>query len=346
MPRVTLKDVAAMAGVSYQTVSKVLNKQAQVAPETEMRIKEAVIALNYKPNFSARNLRTQASKLIGYGWTQTPNKYSHPVLDRFLHSTAYAAEAHGYHLLTFVVGPGENKGLPAYMELYERQQVDGFILADTIQDDPRIEALIDKNIPFVSFGRAHEAWDFCWVDVDGRYGIEITVAHLLEQGHRRIGCITWPEGSQTGQHREEGYINGLHREGIIFEPAWIQRGAESAENGARGISRLLELPREIRPTAVVCVSDLIAIGAMGAVAAAGLEVGRDIAVTGFDDVPMAEFLHPPLTTVRQPIPAVGRLIIEMLLPQINGAPLPRKTVLLKPELVIRKSSLQSGATAG
>lgn len=337
MSRVTLKDVAARAGVSYQTVSKVLNKQAQVAPETEQRIWNAVAALGYRPNISARNLRTQATNLIGYGWSHTPGSYSHPVLDRFLHSVAYAAEARGYHLLTFLVPDDEHSDLSPYMELFARRQVDGFILANTIQNDPRIATLIEHQIPFASFGRANDGWDFCWVDVDGRHGIKLAMEHLLSRGHRRIGFISWPEGSQSGYHREQGYLSYLEEAGIIFVPEWLRRGSDSAQTGAYGFAGLMSLPAARRPTAVVCVSDLIAVGAMNAAAAAGLEPGHDVAITGFDDVPMAQFLHPALTTVRQPIPEAGEILIEMLLAQLNGMPMPSKSVLLRPELVVRES---------
>jgi DNA-binding LacI/PurR family transcriptional regulator len=338
MSNVTLKDVAQKAGVSYQTVSKVLNSRGQVTPETEARIHQAVRELNYKPNVSARNLRTQASRLIGYGWYSNPETLSHPVLDRFLHSAAYAAEKEGYHLLTFVVGEdGQNDTTP-YTELYARRQVDGFVLANTVEDDPRIAFLMAQGIPFVSFGQANAAWAFNWVDVDGRCGIKLAAQHLTAQGHQRIGFITWPEGSQSGRHREEGYLAGLQQAGISFNPAWIRRGTDSAETGASGLKRLLQLPESERPTAVICVSDLIAIGAMNAAAAAGLQVGRDLAITGFDDVPMAEFLHPPLTTVRQPIGEVGQLLIDMLLPQIEGEPEAPRGVLLDPDLIVRASS--------
>jgi DNA-binding LacI/PurR family transcriptional regulator len=335
--RVTLKDVAAKAGVSYQTVSKVLNQQAQVTPETEARIWTAVSELNYQPNISARNLRTQASKLIGYGWSHPPGRSTHPVLDRFLHSAAHAAESYGYHLLTFVLGDDLNANLSAYNDLHARRQVDGFILANTVQDDPRIARLIEQQIPFVSFGQANDSWEFCWVDVDGRYGIELTVNHLLQRGHRRIAFITWPEGSQSGYHREQGYLYSLQEAGVIPNPAWIRRGQDMAQTGAEGLNELWALPEADRPTAVVCISDLIAIGAMNAAAAAGLAVGQDVAITGFDDVPMAEFLHPPLTTVRQPIAEAGQRIIDLLLAQINGEAFTCAGTLLRPELVVRES---------
>lgn len=338
MGRVTLKDVAAQAGVSYQTVSKVINKQGSIASETEARIWQAVEALNYKPNISARNLRTQSSNLIGYAWQEAIDNNPRPVVDQFFYYAVLKFEEQGYHLLTFLVGADEEPDVTPYQDLYGRGQVEGFILADTIQDDARIAYLIEQGIPFATFGQANDSWDFCWVDVDGRHGLSIVVDHLVQQGHRRIALLSWPAGSKAGGQREEGYENGLRAAGIEIDPEWIIRGHNSVQTGAMGLARLMALPPARRPTAVACVSDQIAIGAINAATAGGLAIGRDVAVTGYDDIPMAEFLHPPLTSVRQPIPEVGQYMVELLLEQINGEPVAQKGILLKPELVVRASS--------
>lgn len=338
MSRVTLKDVAAKAGVSYQTVSKVLNGQVQVAGDTESRIWQAVTDLDYRSNVSARNLRTQASNLIGHALPEDVEQAYHPILVEFMISTANAAEHMEYHLLSFVTGPNDFYGTRAYQQLYARNQVAGFILSNTTQNDPRIPYLMERGIPFCSFGRANDSWDFCWVDVDGQNGIAQATQHLLDQGHTGIGFVTWPEGSQTGWHREQGYLTTLQEAGLEVDSQWIIRGDNSAQAGAAGLNRLLALPEARRPTAVVCVSDLMAIGTMNAAAAAGLMVGRDIAITGFDNIPMAEYLHTPLTSVRQPIHEIGTHVVDLLTRQIQGEPINTKTILLKPELVVRASS--------
>ena len=164
------------------------------------------------------------------------------------------------------------------------------------------------------------------------------VAHLVAGGHRRIGLITWPEGSKAGSHREQGYADGLHAAGIAPDPVWLFRGENMVQTGAEGLAYLLALPHEQRPTAVACVSDLIAVGVMNAAAAAGLAVGHDLAVTGYDDSALAQFLHPPLTSVRQPIAAVGRHLVAQLLAQIRNEAPDVQGVLLEPELVVRQSS--------
>lgn len=336
--RPSMSDVARLAGVSQTTVSFILNDTPgnSIPQETRERVEAAIRTLDYRPNVSARNLRMQSSNLIGYGFEDPLGVTSHPILDRFLYSTILSMEASGFHLLTFIT---ENRtDTTTYLELYRRGQVAGFVLANTNDNDPRIAALMRERVPFASFGRSNDAWDFCWVDVDNINGLEQVVAHLVAAGHRRIGLITWPEGSKAGSHREQGYANGLAAAGIMADPAWLFRGENLPQTGAAGIAQLLRLPEDRRPTAVACISDLIATGAMNAVAAEALVVGQDIAITGYDDSTVAQFLHPPLTSVRQPITSVGQEMVRLLVAQIRREPLPNRHILLKPTLVIRPSS--------
>lgn len=333
-----MSDVAKLAGVSQTTVSFILNDTPgnAIPQDTRERVWAAVRELDYQPNVSARNLRTQSTNLIGYGFDNPQGVTAHPILDRFLHSAILSLEAAGYHLLTFITERRTDTAI--YRDLYHRGQVSGFVLANTIEDDPRIAYLMAENIPFASFGRAGDDWQFPWVDVDGVAGMEQVIAHLVSLGHRRIGLIAWPEGSQAGSHRERGYLNGLAAAGVGPRPSWLFRGENTLQTGAAGIGHFLSLPEATRPTAVACVSDLIAVGAMNAAAARGIVVGRDLAVTGYDDSDLAEFLQPPLTSVRQPITDVGREIVRLLLAQIRHEEDSGEGVLLRPRLVMRRSS--------
>lgn len=336
IPTVTIRDVARRAGVSIATVSYVLNQSAPVSEATRAKVLEAAAELGYRPSAIARGLRAQESRTIGYSWHRVPADRWHPILDRFLYSMAEAAEAQGYHILTFTQPSG--KLWQPYEELMLTGRVDGFILSETNRDDERIHHLLERGFPFVAFGRANEEWDFPYVDVDGEAGMRQAVEHLIALGHRRIGIIAWPAGSLVGDYRYQGYLNALTRAGIYPDPDWVVRSEHSEAAGRKAAHTLLSLPAHRRPTAIVAVSDLLAIGAMNALHEAGLQPGRDVSVIGFDDIPTAQYIRPPLTTLRQPIDEAGHLVVEMLLKIIRGEELVERKVLLSPALIVRESS--------
>ncbi len=335
--RVTLKQVAELAGVSYQTVSKVINGKASVSKETEERIWAAVRQLGYRPHLIARGLRSQRSQLIGYSWPPSPPSQPNPILDQFLQSMFQAAEQEGYHLLTFPHHEGEDQ-VNAYRELIDTARVDGFIISAVEMDDPRIAFLIERSFPFVAFGRANPDWDFPYVEVDGAAGMRQAVRYLLSLGHRNIFALAWPEQSRVGKDRLRGYLETMQKAGLQPATDWIARGEGAFEFGYAATDRWLRRAPSERPTAIVALNDVMAIGAMQAVRDHGLRVGMDVSVVGFDDYPLVEYLSPALTTVRQPIEEVGRRIVSMLVRILKGDPLEERHVLLEPELVVRASS--------
>jgi DNA-binding LacI/PurR family transcriptional regulator len=341
--RVTLKEVSQHAGVSFQTVSKVLNRQAKVSTETEKRIMDSVRALGYKPNLLARSLRSQRSYLIGYTWAPTPPGQLNTILDQFLHSMVQAAESASHHLLTFPYQKGD-KWVDGYRELIDTNRVDGFILSSIEFNDPRIPFLQEQNFPFVAFGRSSPDWDFPYVDIDGAAGIEMAVDHLTEQGHTRIAALVWPEISRVGQNREDGLRRGFQKRGIPLPEEWLARGEGTYEFGFQTTQRWLESPKQNWPTALVAFNDPMAIGAMHAIQGKGLSVGTDIAVTGFDDAPMVQYLMPALTSIRQPIWEVGQAVMTILLEILHSAEAEtgeyeNAHILLPPRLIVRSSSL-------
>jgi DNA-binding LacI/PurR family transcriptional regulator len=336
--RVTIKDVAERAGVSYQTVSKVLNKQAQVSAETEARIRQAVRVLGYHPDYRARNLRTQRSRMLGYSWAPFPPDQGNPIHEKFLQSMMDAAERAGYQVLPFPYRqPSEH--IAAYHELIKTGRVDGFVLSSVEFDDPRLAFLLEQQFPFVAFGRSNPNWDFPYVDVDNTAGIQMVMQHLLGLGHRRIAALTWPESSRVGRDRLDGYVGALRDAGIPVRDEFIARVEGHVASGYGETVRWLGRAPGERPTAVVAFSDPMAIGAMRAVQERGLRVGADMAVTGFDDAPLVQYLTPALTSVRQPIWEVGQQIIATLTALLDGAPPPETHVLLEPRLIVRESSV-------
>jgi len=334
--QITLKQVAAKAGVSYQTVSKVLNQKIQVSNETQKRIMGAVHELGYRPNQIARNMRAKRSFMIGYSWMQTtPDQVNH-ILDQFLTSMVREAEAAGYHLLPFPFREGDAH-VDDYRELIDTGRVDGFVLSTVNYNDPRINFLLKRGTPFVSFGRSNPELDFPYVDVDGADGLLQAVEHLIAKGHRRIAAIAWPDDSRVGNERMRGYFQAMQAAGFETHPEWIERGEGTYEFGREAALRLFELPETDCPTAIVTLNDTQAIGALHVARERGLDVGRDVAIVGFDDAPMSQYLQPALTTVRQPISEAGRRCVEILVSLIGSNKQHPPGVLLKPRLIVRAS---------
>jgi len=338
MPKnVTLKDVARRAGVSYQTVSKILRNQMHVTPEVYARVQSAVEELGYRPNVIARNLRTQSSHLIGYSWQPARQNFVNPILEQFEQSIVDAAERLGYHILLFPQRDGADLS-STYEDLVHTGRVDGFILSDLGYNDGRIPALQRLNVPLVAFGRTESDHAFSYVDVDGATGIRQAVEHLIQQGHRRIAMLGWPEESRVGADRLEGYWQAMEGAGLDVDPAWIKRGAGEYDYGHDAALELLRLNGRRRPTAIVTVFDLIALGAVGAIQELGYVPGRDVAVTGFDDMPQLRHFHPGLTSLRQPVWEVGQQVVQFLVQLLQGNTPEPPYSLLSPELVIRDSS--------
>ncbi len=340
--KVTLREVALHAGVSYQTVSKVLNHQGSVSKETEERIWSSVRTLGYRPNLIARSLRSQRSHLIGYSCAPARPGEVNPILDQFLHSMTQAAESVGYYILFFPYREGKD-WIAGYQELIDTNRVDGFVLSSIEYNDPRLRFLQERGFPFVAFGRSDPDWEFPFVDVDGAAGIRLVVDHLLEQGHRRIAALAWPPESRVGQNRMDGFLEGLAQAGIAPAPEHILYGEGNYTFGWQGACQLLDSPPENRPTAIVTFNDLMAIGAMKAIQDRGLRVGADIAVTGFDDTPMIQYLVPSLTSVRQPISMVGQQVMNILLSILDqktdrDASALEMQALVKPRLIVREST--------
>ncbi|MBC8446311.1 MAG: LacI family DNA-binding transcriptional regulator [Chloroflexi bacterium] len=333
----TIKDVAKEAGVSIATVSYVLNDSGAVGESTRQRVLQAVEKLGYRPSVIAKGLQARESRMIGYSWRPVPPNQFNPILEKFIHSIAEAAARHDYHVLTFPC-PEPYDEVDVYREMVKNGRVDGFILPNTNLNDRRIRYLLDEGFPFVAFGRSNPEWDFPWVDVDGADGVKQAVAHLMELGHQRIACLAWPEASLTGQYRLDGYQEAMASAGLQMDPAWIIRSENDYYYAYRATQTWLDLPVGRRPTAVVALTDLMAIGVINAATDAGVTVGLDLAVVGFDDAPIAGYLRPSLTSLRQPIAEAGEWVVTTLIDLVRGETPSPAQVLLKPRLIVRDST--------
>ena len=332
--RITQIDVADLAGVAKGTVSYALNDSALISEPTRQRVREAAKALGYRPNTIARNLRKNQAGVVGYSWhvADDPSMMNN-LLDRFIYRVTIAAEAQGFHLLTFIQ-PQKNAER-VYDDLISTNRVDGFLLTDVRYHDPRIARLTSISAPFVAFGgMVIPDADFAYVDVDGKQGIKLVVDHLIEMGHERIGLLNYHTGWPVADAREAGYREAMRAAGIAIAPDWVAYTPNILHTASTATETLLKAKHP--PTAIICANDVMAFGAKTYFDAVGLHPGRDIALTGYDDDPTSEFLG--ITSVRQPIDQVAALSFDILLGEISGNPRAERQVSLAPTLIVRRST--------
>ncbi|MFD4637916.1 LacI family DNA-binding transcriptional regulator [Lentzea sp. NPDC058436] len=330
---VTIADVAVAAGVSKQTVSNVMNYPEKVRPETRERVQRVVTDLGFQPNRVARALRSSSAGMIACRIEPVSSHSLAHLHDRFLHALAEAGQAAGRHLMLFAVDDAESEAATC-VRLVRSGSVEGVVLYNLSPEDPRPVVLQSAGVPFVCFGRFSDSADATgWVDVDNAAGIAAVVEHLAACGHRRIGFLGFPDGHRVGDDRANGWVTAMDRHGLLAGSQRLDvRGEDTWVSGA-GMARSL-LDRADAPTALVAASDTLAAGALQAFRDLGLVPGQDVALVGYDDTPSAEVLD--LSSVRQPIPEIGRRIVEALLGP-DGSTLP-VAALLAPELVVRGSS--------
>lgn len=331
--RVTINDVARRAAVSRQTVSNVLSHPARVTAKTRDRVQAAIDELGYQPSSSAQSLRFRRSGAIGVE-INTLGPCSHnETMAPFLASLGMRATAHGKHIVPF--GSSETSPmLDGYREMRARGLVDAFVVADTHHGDPRPPWLEERGIPFASFGRVWDDPTFtAWVDVDGAVGTREAVAHCAAAGYRTIGFLGWPEGSVVGDDRRAGWRQGVGAtpEVVAGPEATADQDLDAAREAA---GRLL---RDLGPgDAVVCASDVLALGVHHQLLLAGHRPGADVGVVGFDGSETAAMHH--LTSVAQPLDEIADQILSLLDRALAGDARPAQGLLLEPRLVQSRST--------
>jgi LacI family transcriptional regulator len=333
--RPTSADVATEAGVSRTTVSFVLNERADVKipAETRQRVLSAAARLGYHPHGPARQLAAGRSHVIALVLRQTAEQIAaDAVLVETLRGLAGAARTGGFRILVEPAAPdGPDSTLAA---LVRAQHVDGLIVSGPRIDDPSLVALADEGFPIVIQG-TYPGLSVTSVDVDNVAGARRAVEHLVTLGHRRIACITnAPLAYTAAQDRVDGYRQAMVSAGVPLSDDLVVEAAFDAPSGHRAMVELLG--RE-PIDAVFVASDVVALGAIGALREAGRRVPDDVSVVGFDDIPLAAFFDPPLTTVRLPAYELGQAAGRALLERITGQAIPTRT-LLPTELIVRAST--------
>jgi LacI family transcriptional regulator len=334
--RPTIRDIAKQLHLSITTVSRALDGYGDVAVETRRLVVEAAREMGYSPNRAARQLRRQRADTIGYIIPSKEPGFADPFYAEFIAGLGDAASANNFDLLVTTAALAGEAEASLYQRWIQSGKVDGMVVNRVQIDDWRLRFLAERGVPHVSLERSESQPDFVGVEVDSRGGLLELMAHLTTQGHSRIAYIGGPAEQKIDAARYAGYRSGLEAARIAPDPALTVRADLTPEGGFQAADRLLMLPTP--PTAMVCVNDLTAIGAMHAAHQHGLKVGRDIAITGFDGIADAAHTQPPLTTLDQPVYSIARRLVTMLLALINGQPLPERQVRIVPRLLIRESS--------
>lgn len=332
---VTIKDIAKRVGKSVTTVSRALSGYDDVSPETRQRVLAVAEEGGYEPNVAARQLQKRRTDTLGLILPATPPRFSDPFFSEFLSGIAEEATPHGFDLLVSTENSIESE-VRRYLKFVRSRRVDGFIVVRTQRSDPRIALLKEHEFPFVAFGRVEGENDFPFIDEDGERGLRLVVDHLLDLGHTRLACISEPRHFTKAYLRVEGYRQALRARGVSVDESRIVEGGFRQQSGWQIAHQLLDLPDP--PTAIVAVNDLLALGAMRAARERGLVVGEDVSIAGFDDIVLAEYAQPPMTTVHLPAREIGAMLCQMLLKIIRGETLDSRQIILEPELVVRQST--------
>jgi DNA-binding LacI/PurR family transcriptional regulator len=329
------QDVAKLAGVSRTTVSFVLNEVpgVKISDETRQRVLQAARELNYYPTAAARSLASGKTRRIALILGQSKDRLAADAfLPTFLQGITASVNRRSYLLMVQMA-----EAVPsheAYTRLIREQQVDGLILSGPRSDDALLDELAKDDFPLILHGRL-EGSGLPWVDVDNKAGGYVATTHLIGLGHRRIGFISNAPLSYAGAYeRFAGYKAALGEHDIPFHDDLVRTAVFVPHSGRTAMEALLALPE--RPTAVFAASDVVALGAMSAIQAAGLKIPQDMAIIGFDDIFLAAHACPPLSTVRVPAYGLGWTAADVLITLIEGDE-EVASVTLETELVIRES---------
>jgi DNA-binding LacI/PurR family transcriptional regulator len=333
MSKATIQDVAAKAGVSVATVSRVMNGSPRVSADAQARVLEAIDRLDYHPNLLGRNLRRTETRMVLVVLPSIANPFYAGIVE----GIEETAHREGYNVLLCNTGSDPDRER-LYLGMLSQRLADGAILMAPELGVEELERLC-RSHPLVQCCEYLDGASVSHVTIDNRAAARDAVRHLIALGHQRIGLIMF-EPFYASQHaRIKGYRDALAESGIEAVQSIFAEGDYGYETGRLAARNMLRLPEAIRPTAIFAGSDLMALGAVQAAREAGLSVPKDLAVVGFDDIDVATMGEPQLTTVAQPQHDLGRVSMEVLLRQLRGESTVPEDIDLPHELRIRESTM-------
>lgn len=328
-----MRDVAERAGVSVTTVSHVINVTRVVSTEARQRVLAAMDELGYQPNALARSLRRKETYSLGVIVPDSADPFFAEVV-RGIEDTSFQR---GYTITLCNSDSDLDKEL-LYTNALTEKQVDGILfLAAGGKSTEHIQTLYKRRMPLVVVDRHTENIALDSVQIDNAWGGWAATHHLVGLGHRRIGCITGPSDLTLSAERVTGYRRALQEGQLAVDESLIVKGDFQYESGYQAARYFLTMVDP--PTAIFACNDLMAVGLVSAAQALGYQIPHDLAVVGFDDIRLASFINPPLTTIAQPKYEIGRMATSMLLERINDPDMPPRQHTLKTELIVRRSSV-------
>ncbi len=319
--KATIRDVAKVAGVSPSTVSRVLTKSAYVAEEKEKRVLEAIEKLNFKPNVVARSLRLKTSRIIGLLIPDITN----PFFPEIAKGIEDAAHKNGYNIMLCNT-ENDIKKERNYVELLKGRQADGLIIAKAGEELEHLIDTIRAGIPISFIDRPVDLADADQIVSNNCLGMKIAVEKLYESGHSQIGLVAGPKHLPVADERYQGFRAGLLAKKLTINEEWIFNELFSVNGGRNAGLKLLQM--QDHPTAMICSSDVLAIGFIDSLSEAGFSVPEYMSVIGFDDINFTKYLKPKLTTIRQSKYEMGAKALELLLRRIKSKEIQPEKIIL------------------
>jgi LacI family transcriptional regulator len=328
---VTIYDVAREAGVSMATVSRVVNNNPNVKPQTRKKVYEAIERLGYRPNAVARGLASKKTTTVGVVIPDIANA----IFAEVARGIEDIANMYHYNIILCNSDKRKEKEIRVINTLLEKQ-VDGLLFMGGAVTDDHLQAFSSSNVPIVLCATTDEKGTMPSVDIDHEGAAYDAVSRLISEGHRRIGMISGTlQDPANGFARYQGYKRALETAGIAFDERYVRIGNYKYESGMEAAQYFLEL--EERPTAIFAATDEMAIGAIHAIQDAGLSVPGDVSVIGVDNIRMASMVRPQLTTVAQPMYDIGAVSMRLLTKLMKKESVEQAKVVLPHELIVRRS---------
>jgi len=327
--RVTIRDVAARAGVSHQTVSRVINDSERVLPETRAKVMEAIAELGYHPNALARSMARGRSHTVA---CIAPNLTDYTFAS-LISGAEIEARQQGYFWLS-ASAPDSDTFAELVTELVTSRRVEGLMVINPYADDRQHH--LPQDFPLAFAGARPREGEINSVALDDVGAAYEATKHLLDLGHRQIGMITGPLTEDAGQDRCQGYEQAMAEEGIVPAVELIIEGNWLAQSGYDAFMQMVQAGQ--LPSAIFAQNDLMAAGALRAARDMGLEVPDDLSIIGVDDIPLAAFFEPPLTTIHQNFHLIGREAARLLIRTVEQPDSSRRHLRMPVELVVRRST--------